>query len=94
MTRLFDLVYKRVDRDLDGLGGSVKDNKPESVAGFAEEFVKKVPEREFSPAEVISHLLAKKHSPRQAIDNVEKWVERTRDEKRKVKRVDSWALGE
>jgi chaperone BCS1 len=53
-----------------------------------------MPELEFSPAEVMSLLLANKQSPRKAVDNVGKWIEQTREEKKKVKGIDSLMLSE
>jgi hypothetical protein len=50
---------------------------------LAGEFAAKVPKLEFSPAEIMSILLANKESPRQAIDNVDAWVEKAR---KKLKR--------
>jgi chaperone BCS1 len=56
-------------------------------------FAAKVPKLEFSPAEM-SLLLANKQSPRQAIDNVDAWMEKIREERKKLKRTDSWVLDE
>ena len=59
---------------------------------LAEEFAAKVPKLEFSRAEIMSLLLASKQSPRQAIDNVDAWMEKIREERKKLKRADSWVL--
>ncbi|KAK5282860.1 hypothetical protein LTS03_011482 [Exophiala xenobiotica] len=103
MTQLFYLVFNRLDGDHEDLWKSVDGNDPDptktaeyrkTVGLLAKTFVAKMPELEFSPAEVMSLLLANKQSPQQAVDNVEKWIEKTRDEKGKVKRVESWMLSE
>ncbi|KAF2194997.1 putative mitochondrial chaperone bcs1 [Zopfia rhizophila CBS 207.26] len=59
---------------------------------LAQEFVTKVPKLEFSPAEVMSLLLANKQSPRHAIVSVDTWIERIREERKKLTRTNSWAL--
>lgn len=46
------------------------------VEQLAEEFAAKVPELEFSPAEILSFLMGYRQSPRQPIDNVEIWMRR------------------
>ena len=42
---------------------------------MAEEFAAKVPELEFSPAEILSFLLEYRQSPEEAIANVSKLIE-------------------
>ncbi|KAF2741700.1 hypothetical protein M011DRAFT_454397 [Sporormia fimetaria CBS 119925] len=59
---------------------------------LGQEFVAKVPKLEFSPAEILSLLVANKHSPRHAIANVVAWMEKLKDEKTKLTRITSWAL--
>jgi len=60
-----------------------------TVKRLASDFAGQVPESEFSPAEVLSHLLEHRLSPADAVANVEAWV--TREQKRKkLKRGDSW----
>ena len=62
------------------------------AAGFkrlANEFVAKVPEGEFSPAEIQSFLLENRHSASEAVRDVEQWMNRVREERTKVKRADS-----
>ena len=68
-----------------GPGKSVEDG--EKIELLATEFAAKVPKYEFSSAEIISFLLANKQSPRQAVDNVEVWMKKIREEKKKVKRA-------
>ncbi|GJN73629.1 BCS1 protein precursor [Purpureocillium lilacinum] len=52
------------------------------VGEQAERFAKKIPELEFSPAEIQGLLLQHKHDPAAAIAAVESWVIRTRNEKK------------
>jgi len=59
---------------------------------LAQAFVAKVPKLEFSPAEVLSFLLASKHSPHHAIANVAAWMEKLQEERTKLTRTTSWAL--
>ncbi|PVH92388.1 putative mitochondrial chaperone bcs1 [Periconia macrospinosa] len=59
---------------------------------LAQEFVAKVPKLEFSPAEILSFLLANKHSPHHAIANVAAWMEKLGEERTKLTRTTSWAL--
>lgn len=59
---------------------------------LGQEFVAKMPKLEFSPAEILSFLLANKHSPHHAIANVAAWMEKLREERTKLTRTTSWAL--
>ncbi|PVH91198.1 P-loop containing nucleoside triphosphate hydrolase protein [Periconia macrospinosa] len=59
---------------------------------LAQEFAAKIPESEFSPAEIMSFLLANKHSPRRAVAGVGDWMERNREERKRAPRTNSWAL--
>jgi len=54
------------------------------------EFINKIPEQEFSPAEIQLFLLEYRRSPHIVIENIQEWVIRTREGKRQMKRVDSW----
>jgi mitochondrial chaperone BCS1 len=58
------------------------------------EFITKIPEQEFSPAEIQSFLLEYRRSPHITVENVQEWVVRTRKAKRQMKRADSWVLQE
>ncbi|KAH7124773.1 hypothetical protein EDB81DRAFT_664220, partial [Dactylonectria macrodidyma] len=49
---------------------------------LADEFAVKVPQRKFSPAEILSFLIRYRDSPSCALENVEEWVARTLQEKR------------
>ncbi|KAH8706865.1 BCS1 N terminal-domain-containing protein [Phaeosphaeriaceae sp. PMI808] len=66
----------------------------DEILELAKEFAVKVPKLEFSPAEIMSLLLANKQSPRQAINDVDAWMETVREEKKKLKRADSWVLND
>jgi len=59
---------------------------------LAQEFAAKIPESEFSPAEIMSFLLANKHSPVRAVAGVGDWMERNREEGKRALRTNSWAL--
>jgi hypothetical protein len=55
------------------------------IERLAKEFAARVPELEFSPAEILSFLLEYRQSPGEAIDNVEAWTTRIREERKKAK---------
>jgi chaperone BCS1 len=59
---------------------------------LGQEFVARVPKLEFSPAEILSFLLANKHSPHHAIADVAAWMEKLKEERTKLTRITSWAL--
>ncbi|PSN59001.1 P-loop containing nucleoside triphosphate hydrolase protein [Corynespora cassiicola Philippines] len=59
---------------------------------LGQEFVAKVSKREFSPAEILSFLLANKHSPHHAVANVAAWMKKLREERMKLTGASSWAL--
>lgn len=56
----------------------------EKIAELASEFASRIPEREFTAAEIQGHLLNYKNEPEAAINAVEEWVRRVRA-KRKEK---------
>lgn len=56
------------------------------------DLVTKVPELEFSPAELMSLLLANKRSPHQAIASVDGWMKKAREERKKTGRTKSWTM--
>ena len=56
-----------------------------TVEQWANEFAAKVPKLGFSPAESLSFLLANKQSAGQAVDNVEVWITRIREERKEAK---------
>lgn len=48
---------------------------------LAAEFADKVPEKEFSPAEIQLFLVANRKSPTMAVQNLQEWIVRVREEK-------------
>jgi chaperone BCS1 len=83
ITKLFYVVFKCSEGDAPHLGKRVKDD--ETVKRLAKEFAAKLPKVEFSPAKVLSLLLANKQSARQAVNNVEVWMARIKEEKKEAK---------
>jgi chaperone BCS1 len=83
ITQLFCVIFKRSEGNVPHLGKRVEDDK--TVERLAKEFAAKVPKLEFSPAKVLSFLLANKQSARQAVDNVEVWMTRIRQERKEAK---------
>lgn len=65
----------------------INDSGPEFVAKQAIEFAGRIPEGEFSPAEVMSYLLPYRTKPEAALYNASRWVESTRLEKKAQKLV-------
>ena len=53
---------------------------------------RKIPEREFSPAEIQSFLVEHRGSARVAVEKVQEWIDRTRAERSKMARADSFAV--
>jgi chaperone BCS1 len=62
-----------------------QEEEVKKVERLAEAFAAKVPELEFSPAEISSFLLDHRQSPEEAIDNVEAWMARIREERKEAK---------
>ncbi|KAJ6125991.1 hypothetical protein N7471_010484 [Penicillium samsonianum] len=56
-----------------------------STERHAIEFARKVPEGEFSPAQIMSYLVQHRHEPGVALDNVQRWIEAMREETKKAK---------
>ncbi|OAA41957.1 bcs1 [Beauveria brongniartii RCEF 3172] len=68
---LFDLVYRNpVDPAEEESCSSEKDK----LHLLADSFASRLPERQVSPAEVMSFLLQHQDSPRQAVDCVQEWL--------------------
>jgi chaperone BCS1 len=61
---------------------------------LAKELAAKIPEFEFSPAEIMSFLLANKHLPRRAVADVDAWMKKNREDRKKLSRTGSWALND
>jgi chaperone BCS1 len=88
--RLFCALFMRDDTLPDGSRRGDED----TLRKLMTEFANKMPEQEFSPAEIQSFLLEYTRSPHMAVENVQEWVVRTREGKRQIKRADSWVLQE
>ncbi|KAK0451219.1 P-loop containing nucleoside triphosphate hydrolase protein [Desarmillaria tabescens] len=56
--------------------------KGDSIEQYARNFADQIPSDEFSTAELQGYLLAHKKEPRQAVDDVNSWIERERQERR------------
>ncbi|OJD10119.1 hypothetical protein AJ78_08736 [Emergomyces pasteurianus Ep9510] len=48
---------------------------PEEIDSFASDFASRIPAGKYTPAEIQGYLLRHKHSPRDAVDGVEEWME-------------------
>jgi chaperone BCS1 len=87
--RLFCIIFKQSTEDQHSPKGDIDE---ETVGQLAIEFAGKIPERVFSPAEVLSYLLENKLSPTKAVANVERWVKDNENEDgESLKRELSWA---
>ena len=86
--RLFCALFMRDDTLPDGSQRGDED----TLRKLMREFASKIPEQEFSAAEVQSFLMEYKRVPHMAVENVQEWVVRTREGKRQMKRADSWML--
>ena len=67
-------VLRRTSNRLDG------QTEVERVDRLAKVFAAKMPELEFSPAEILSFILEYRLSPEEVVDNVEAWATRIREE--------------
>jgi mitochondrial chaperone BCS1 len=90
IAQLFCNVYSYLNDNVVDEGVQVEDD--DIVKQLAADFANKVPQLEFSPAEILSFLLENRQSPSMAVENVQQWTIRMREEKKKVKRADSWVL--
>jgi len=66
--RLFCLVFKQLKDDISDLEKPAEDD--ETVNRLANEFARKIPELEFSPAEIQSFLIKHRHSPDKAMEKI------------------------
>jgi len=62
-----------------------------AVSALASEFATKIPQYEYSPAEIQGYLLRYKQDPEKAVQNVEKWIMEMREQKRVKAAGDSQA---
>ncbi|CRG91084.1 putative mitochondrial chaperone BCS1-B [Talaromyces islandicus] len=86
--RLFCAMYEPVDGDQ---GAAKKEEEErENIERLAKEFASKIPSDEFSPAEIQELLVKNKHSPANAVANVEEWMVKVRKERNNLQREDSW----
>jgi chaperone BCS1 len=88
ITQLFCVVFKHSEGDVAyprKLQSNVLLEEDKIVERLAKEFTAKVPTLEFSPAEILSFLLEHKQSPGEVIDNVEVWITRIMEDKKKAK---------
>ncbi|KAM7204914.1 putative mitochondrial chaperone BCS1-B [Naviculisporaceae sp. PSN 640] len=65
-----------------------KAEKIEQISKLAEQFAAKIPEREFSPAEIQGYLLKNKRNPEGAVEGAEQFIEDTRKERREKEAKD------
>ncbi|KAL2258047.1 hypothetical protein VTK26DRAFT_8793 [Humicola hyalothermophila] len=86
--RLFCMIFKKAEGDIFDPKEPAEDDR--TVEEFARDFAKKVPEREFSPAEIQSYLVEHRGSARMAVEKVQEWMNRTRAERSKMARTDSF----
>ncbi|KIN03305.1 hypothetical protein OIDMADRAFT_39687 [Oidiodendron maius Zn] len=81
-TRLFLAIFRR---DVPGNKGKVEEET--ALKQLAANFAGKVPQYEFSPAEIQSFLLGYRESPHTAVQSVEEWIVRAREEKMHMTRA-------
>ncbi|KAK1658520.1 mitochondrial chaperone bcs1 [Colletotrichum godetiae] len=85
--KLFCHVFEQSEEELPG--AEKRDSNNEEVGRLAIQFSGLIPELEFSPADILSFLLANRGSPLGVLAEVESWVSRTRGE-RALRRGGSW----
>ena len=76
--RLFCALFMRDEILSDGSQRGADDTPRKLMT----EFANKIPEQEFSPAEIQSFLLEYGRSPHMAVENVQEWVLRTREDEK------------
>jgi chaperone BCS1 len=88
ITQLFYVVFKQSKGDVAHsrkLQSNALVEEDKIVERLAKEFAAKVPKLEFSLAEILSFLLEYKQSPGEAVDNVEVWITRIMEDRKKAK---------
>ncbi|KAI3528119.1 mitochondrial chaperone BCS1 [Colletotrichum abscissum] len=85
--KLFCHVFEQSGEELPSSEKRVSNNQ--EVRQLAVQFAGLIPELEFSPADILSFLLANRNSPSGVLNEVERWVSRTRGEKA-LTRGGSW----
>lgn len=78
VTQLFCTIFKETPT---GDEQPAKETEVLAIERLAEEFAARVPEEKFSLAKVLSFLLEHKHSPADAVDNVQEWVTKQKEGK-------------
>jgi chaperone BCS1 len=68
---------------------SIEEIDDEIIKTLASEFAAKVPEKVFSPAQLLSFLLERKKSPARAVSEVEEWIEKALQSAREIKGGDA-----
>ncbi|KAL2165626.1 hypothetical protein VTG60DRAFT_4090 [Thermothelomyces hinnuleus] len=86
--RLFCMIFKQLEGDIPDPEQPAEDD--ETVERYAREFASKIPEWEFSPAEIQSFLVEHRDSARMAVEKVQEWMDKTRAERSKMARADSF----
>jgi chaperone BCS1 len=78
-----DRKYHEASRSQEEEVQKVEGEEVERVERLAEEFAAKVPELQFSPADILSFLLEYRQSPREAIDNMRELISKPTEAKLK-----------
>ncbi|KAK4151487.1 putative mitochondrial chaperone BCS1-A, partial [Chaetomidium leptoderma] len=89
MFRLFCMIFKQAEDEI--LDPEHPAEEDETVERYAREFATKIPEWEFSPAEIQSFLVEHRDSARVAMEKVQEWMDKTRGERSKMARADSFS---
>ncbi|WQF84234.1 Putative AAA+ ATPase domain, ATPase, AAA-type, core [Colletotrichum destructivum] len=87
ITKLFCTVFEQSEQELPD--AEKRANNNEEVQRLAIEFAGVVPEQEFSPADILSFLLANRGSPSSALNDAKRWVSQVRGDET-LSRSDSW----
>ncbi|KAI8308015.1 mitochondrial chaperone bcs1 [Colletotrichum sp. SAR11_59] len=85
--KLFCTVFELSEEELSD--AETQDKSNEEVRQLAAQFVAVVPELEFSPADILSFLLANRGSPSSALADAAGWVSKSR-KGGALRRCDSW----
>ncbi|KAH0420078.1 mitochondrial chaperone bcs1 [Colletotrichum camelliae] len=86
--KLFCTVFEQSEEEVPN--AKCREKRTEEVRRLAVQFADVVPEVEFSPADILSFLLANRDSPSSALADAEGWVLETR-KVGALRRGDSWA---
>ncbi|KAK4148988.1 hypothetical protein C8A00DRAFT_19273, partial [Chaetomidium leptoderma] len=86
--RLFYMIFKQSKGEILDPKQPAEDD--ETVKRYTRESASLIPEWEFSPAEIQSYLVEHRSSARVAVKKVQEWTDRTRAERSKIARTDSF----